>query len=103
MSSLMQPAGGVGDSRRVVTTAGTRVQLATSGIAGLRSIAITALSTNTGIIAVGGSTVVAAAGTRTGVALAAGATVSLDIADITDVWLDSTVNGEGVSYAYLTI
>lgn len=93
----------IGDGRTVVTTAGTRVQLATSEPStpgALKSLAVTALSANTGTIVVGGPTCVAAVGTRRGTPLAAGDTVAIDIAGLTQVYLDATVNGEGVSYTY---
>jgi hypothetical protein len=48
---------------------------------------------------VGGSTVVAAAGTRRGTPLAANESVSFNC-DPTLLWLDATVNGEGVSFSY---
>lgn len=92
----------VGDGRTVVTTAGTRVQLASQGgLGAIDAIAITALGTNTGTIVVGGSTVVAAAGTRRGTPLAAGASMTIQADDLSDVWLDATVSGEGVSYTYV--
>lgn len=91
----------VGDGRTVVTTAGTRVQLAAQGgLAAVGAIAITALSTNTGTIVVGGPTVVAAAGTRRGTPLAASGSMTIVTDDLSDVWLDATVSGEGVSYTY---
>lgn len=89
----------IGDGRKVVTTAGTRVTLASSTTA--REVTITALSTNTGVIVVGGSTVIAAAGTRRGVPLSAGASLTIRIDDLADIYIDSTVNGEGVSFLYL--
>jgi hypothetical protein len=94
----------IGDGRKVVAAAGTREQLSTSSV-GIRSVDITALSTNTAIVVVGGPTVVAAAGTRRGVALAAGQTQSYDadqdlVDDLNQVWLDAVTSGEGVSYAY---
>lgn len=92
------------DGRATVTTAGTAVQLAAQGGLGrLGAIAITALSLNTGTIVVGGSTVVAAAGTRRGIPLAAGASVTISTGNLSDVWLDATVSGEGVSFAYTTV
>lgn len=93
------PSSAIGDGRQTVTTAGTAVRLLSGGSVHGNSVCITALSTNTGIIAVGASTVVAAAGTRRGVALSAGQSVSFDC-DPTLIYIDSTVNGEGVSFAY---
>lgn len=91
---------GIGDGRTTVTTAGTRVVLASS--TSCKKVDIAALVGNTGIVVVGGSTVVASAGTRQGIPLYAGDIYSLEIDNLNDVYLDSTVNGEGVSYTYYT-
>ena len=90
----------VADGRKTVTTAGTRVRLAESQA--IDSVAITALEANTGVICVGGATVVASAGTRTGIPLVAKQTAVIDTDDLGDVYLDSTVNGEGVSFTAVT-
>lgn len=90
----------VADGRKTVTTAGTRVQLAASK--SIDSVAITALEANTGLICVGGKTVVAKAENRTGIPIAAKQTAVVDTDDIGDLWIDSTVNGEGVSWLAVT-
>lgn len=90
----------VADGRKTVANAGTRVRLGES--LQINSVAITALEANTGVICVGGKTVVAAAGTRTGTPLAAKATVTIDTDDLGDIYLDSTVNGEGISWMAVT-
>jgi hypothetical protein len=92
------PSSQVGDDRKVVATAGAREQLRVAGVAG-NSTCVTALSTNTGTIVVGGATVVAAAGTRRGTPLAPSESVTFDC-DPSLLWIDATVNGEGVSYSY---
>jgi hypothetical protein len=93
----------IGDGRKIVTTAGTAVPLSATSV-GVTSVAITALSTNTGVIVVGGSTVVASAATRRGTPLSAGGTATLSrddqVDDLSQVWLDATVSGEGVTYSY---
>ena len=91
---------GIADGRKVVTTATTRVQLAAS--TSCKQVIITAETDNTGIIAVGGSTVVAALATRTGVPLNPGDSVALEIDNLADIWLDSTVSGDGVTFVYFT-
>lgn len=80
------------NGKTTVTTAGTRVVLAASQA--VKSVVIKALSTNTGIIYVGNSTVAS----TNGLQLLAGETVSLDIANLNTVNIDSSVNGEGVTY-----
>lgn len=92
------PSSGVGDGRQTVAAAGTAVRLTASGVGG-NSTCVTALSTNTGTICVGSVTVLAAAGTRRGTPLAAGESVTFNT-DPTALWIDATVNGDGVSYSY---
>ena len=85
------------DGRKVVTTAGTRVALASS--TACKEGVITAELDNTGIVAVGAAaTVVAALATRTGVPLNAGDSIVLQIDNLADVGLDSMVSGDGVTF-----
>lgn len=93
--------------KAVVTTAGTRVRMLTTGetFAG-KTVLIQALGTNEGEIAVGGSNVVAAPGshatpTQIGVVLAAKAMISVDIVDAAGIWLDATKSGDGVGFVVL--
>lgn len=76
-----------------VTTAGTRVQLSGTSKPS-KAVVIRALETNTGLVYVGDSTVASTNGHR----LSPGESVGLEIADLTNVYLDSAVNGEGISY-----
>lgn len=90
----------IGDGRAVVTTAGTRVQLSTTSTKCYK-VEIIAETDNTGIIVVGGSTVVALLATRRGVPLNAGDVLTItDVDNLNKIYLDSTVNGDGVSYVY---
>lgn len=78
-----------------VTTAGTRVQLnAGTPLAVKRGVVILAKGGNTGIIYVGGSNV----DSSNGIGLTAGESFSIDIDDIAEVYIDSSVNGEGVKW-----
>src|SRR4051794_15984580 len=86
--------------RQTVTTAGTPVQL-TSSQNSVIGLTITAETDNTGIIVVGDSSVVAALATRKGTPLAAGDSVSFaekEVDQLSDVYLDTTVNTDGVTY-----
>lgn len=101
-------AGGVGhditgivSGRKVVTTAGTSVTLVSSSTP-CKKIDIVAETDNTGVIVVGGSGVIAAISTREGVPLSAGQPYSLEIDNAQDVYLDSTVSGDGVTFVYYT-
>lgn len=91
---------GIGDGRKEVDTAGTRVALASSTAA--KVVIITAETDNTSIVVVGGATVVAALATRRGTPLLAGDSVTLEIDNLVDVYIDAMVSTEGVTYTYLT-
>jgi len=82
----------VTSSNKTVTTAGTRVQLVASSTP-VSSCCIKAKSTNTGIIYVGNSTV-----DSNSYRLGASEEICLDLNDAQDVYLDSSVNGEGVTF-----
>lgn len=88
----------IGDGVKTVTTAGTDEALA--GSTACKRVTIQAQTDNTGWIAVGTSGVDATEATGTGVLLAAGDVYELEIDNLADVYIDSTVNGEGVRFAY---
>jgi hypothetical protein len=81
-----------------VTTAGTRVALTTDN-SRISSIVIQAEHSNTGDIAVGDNAVVASEATRNGVALEPGDSVTVQISQSSGIYIDSTVNGDGVTFA----
>jgi len=88
----------LGDGRQTVSTAGSAVALA--GATTIKEVTITAEEDNTGTIVVGGSTVVAALGTRRGAPIEAGDSITLKVDDLAEVYIDTTVNGDGVTYLY---
>ena len=97
----IRPAGvskSVADGRKVVTTAGTRVQF---DALDCRSVAFTADAANVGTVVIGGPTCVAAAGTRQGTPLAAGDTAIFSVWNMNVLFMDATTSGEGVSYTVL--
>ncbi len=87
--------------QKTVTTAGTAVALGTIAINA--PIMIKALDTNTELVALGSD----GAGDVTvsnGLLLAAGKSVVLEfIGHLGGLWLDSAVNGEGVSWLVLNV
>ena len=85
----------IGNGLTTVPTAGTSVALATS--TAVKTVTIRALSSNTGLVYVGSSSVSSANGFE----LSPQETVSLDLDNLNKVWLDVQVNGEGVSFIYL--
>lgn len=97
VTSITLPTGSatLSDSSQNVTTAGTRVQL--TGAA-CKKIIITAKAANTGTIWVGGSTIAA----NRGIPLVALQNITLEVSNVNVVYIDSTVNGEGITYAYLS-
>lgn len=80
-----------------VTTAGTPEALSTDSNR-VNIIYITANEDNTGYIYVGDSTVDASA--NTGNVLAAGDIIIYEYERLNQIYLDSTVNGEGVGFTY---
>lgn len=88
------------DGRQVVASAGTRVAL-TSTSTPCSWVMVIALTSNTMQVNVGDNGVVAATGaTERGVPLSAGDSVVLPVNDASKVFIDSRVNGEGVTYLY---
>ena len=81
-----------------VATAGTDLALAASTVC--RRVTIQAQTDNTGYIAVGGSGVDATEATGTGVLLLPGDSFELEIDNLSKVFIDSTVSGDGVRYTY---
>ena len=81
------------NGKKTVTTAGTRVALVGSSTS-CAAVIIRALSANTGTIYVGDSSV----SSSNGHTLSAGESVGLAINDLASVYIDSSVNGEGVTF-----
>lgn len=88
----------IGQGVTTVTTAGTDVVLSTYTLA--KWVSIQAQTDNSGYIAVGGAGVDATISTGTGILLAAGESITFPVDNLSDVYIDSTVNGEGVRYTY---
>jgi hypothetical protein len=88
------PPSAIYGDKKTVATAGTRVVLASSQ-ALTEGVWVRALDANTGLIYVGNSSVSATAG---GTRLAAKEPLFIRIANLASVYIDSAVNGEGVTY-----
>lgn len=82
---------------KTVASAGTAECIVASSTP-CKSVIITALVGNTGVIYVGDSAVSSA---NPGTPIYAGGSVALDIDDLDNIYIDSSVNGEGVSFNYL--
>lgn len=100
ITATVTPAGDdvVADGRDTVPNAGTRVQL---GVQACKVVAVTAETDNTGLIVIGGATVVAALATRRGLPLSAGDSVTLTVDNVSRLFIDATVNTDGVTWAIL--
>ncbi|MBI4330423.1 MAG: hypothetical protein HY673_03975 [Chloroflexi bacterium] len=99
MSDLGAPPDTLNDGRKTVAAAGTAEALAASSTP-CKHVLIIAETDNTGKIVVGASTVVAALATRRGIPLDPGDAAIIESDNLTDVYIDSEVNGDGVTYAY---
>lgn len=92
------PPTAITDGNKTVTTAGTAVKLLASTTA-CQYVTVTALLANTGLISVGGSTTTPS-GTVRGDVLAAGDSTVVLVDDVSKIYINSTVNSEGVSFRY---
>ena len=87
----------IGTGRKTVTTAGTAVQMSAQVC---KRVFIQALANNTDAIAVGDSGVVAAAATHQGKLFYAGQGDWFNVNNLNLLYIDSVVNGEGISFYY---
>ena len=88
-------------SQKTVTTAGTEVQLH-AGLLVNCAVMIKALPANTGVMYIG--QVAGAVSSSTGMPLSAGEVAIMDrVGNLNEIWVDSTVNGEGVAWLLLEV
>lgn len=97
LSGSLGGASAVGDGTATVTTAGTRVQLATVSVS---KVIIQAHESNTGTIVIGGSTVVAALAGRRGTALFPTQSQAFSVTNLNLLYIDSTANGDKINFYY---
>lgn len=90
-----------GIGRKVVSSAGTAEALGADISGGGKEIIITAETDNTGYIVVGDSTVIASLSTRIGTPLSAGQSFVTLMENLSELYIDSTVNGDGVTYHWV--
>lgn len=98
---VVHSVAGMVSGRKTVAAAGTAEALAASSTP-CEKVDVQAELDNTGVVCVGGSNVVASASTRTGIALQAGDHYCFEIDNLADIYVDSEVNGEGVTFNYFT-
>lgn len=92
VSTDLNPASSVLSGQKDVETAGTELVIAES--AAILSVTVKAKHTNTGYIYVGPSGV----SSTTGYILSKDEAVTVDADNLADVYVDCSVNGEGISY-----
>jgi len=92
---------GISSGRKTVTAAGTAEALESARREVLVAV-ITAETDNTGVVVIGGSDVIATQATRKGVPLDAGDSITLYQLDMNRIYIDTTVNGDGVTYLTVT-
>ena len=87
-------------NRKVVTKAGTAEALEDAA-RGVEYVIIQSETDNTGLIAVGDSNVVAATGSQKGTMLNVGDSMTLLLVDLNDIYIDSAIDGDGVTYLFV--
>jgi hypothetical protein len=102
VTAYANPGSSITCGRATVTTAGTAVQV-TATSTPIREVVITAETDNTGIVVVGDSSVVAAVSTRKGIPLSAGDSFTLEVNNLSKVYIDSTVSTDGVTYTAVVV
>ena len=90
----------IGTDRQTVTTPGTVVQLQSHSSV---EVVVTAESDNTGLIAVGDSSVKAAVGSQQGTILFPGQTIPspIKVPNTNRLYIDAAIATDGVSYIFL--
>ena len=94
--SRERPVDTLSGGQKVITTAGSEGQLASS--TSCLGVLITAKPANTGNVYLGWDNTVSSTAGTYGKLLAAGEDVWLPVDDPSKVWLDVSVNGEGVDF-----
>ena len=88
---------GLNGGRKTVSVAGTREQILTSATP-CTGIIIQGLHSNTGNVSVGGSDVSAVLAGENGIELMPAQTITLYVTDVSIVYVDAEVSGEGISF-----
>lgn len=94
VTNVQDEISSLGEAAASVTTAGTRVQL---GSHACKKCVVRANDANTGKIFVGSSSVSSA---NAGIQLIAGSSYEMNMSNTNLLYIDSEVNGEGVTYTY---
>lgn len=86
--------------RKTVSSAGTAEALSSVSI-GIKGCVVCAEDSNTGTISVGGQNgTVAVEPTRTGIYLLTADCAMIPVNDLSNIYVNSTINGDGVTFGY---
>jgi hypothetical protein len=88
----------IGSGKKIITTAGVKETLVSSSTP-CKEVLVMALPTNTGEIWVGDANV--SASDKIGIVLYKGDAISIQIDNLQKIYLDATVDGDGVSFIYV--
>jgi hypothetical protein len=88
----------IGSGKKIISTAGVKETLVSSSTP-CKEVLIMALPDNTGEIWIGDNNV--SASSKIGIVLYKNDAVSIQIDNLQKIYLDATVDGEGVSYIYI--
>lgn len=94
----VNPPSSISSGSKNVSSAGTAETLGAS--VAIKRVFITARRNNQGEIVFGGSNAKAAIGVRVGTPLSPGDTQIVEINDLSKVYIDAEVSGDGISYTY---
>jgi len=90
---------GIGNGRGTCASAGTANQVTTTTTP-CKIIVFTAETDNTGVIVLGGSGIDETVASRSGTPLLAGDSMTMEIDDVSKVYIDAAVTGDGVTFTY---
>ena len=92
---------GIGNGRGVCSAAGTANQVTTTTTP-CKLITFVAETNNTGVVVLGGSAIDETVASRSGTPLYPGESVTWQIDDISKVYVDAEITGDGVTYTFFT-
>jgi len=99
---LSNPGSHIFTGRKQVAAAGTAEALV-SLPESISSVAVQGFTTNTGEVCIGDANIVAADGSERGMFLGAGESTTIAIDDLSKLYVDAKVSGEGVTFTYVTV
>ncbi len=90
-----------GSGRKTSSTPGTAVPLAPS-VTPCRKVVVTAFAGNTDAVYIGGTNVSGVSGQEKGILLTGIGMTTIEINDLSKIWMDVVSSGDGVSFSYIS-